>query len=108
MAEADGACRGEVADDPETGVSMAALFQVGKYQEQSQLLDPHLEDIIKPLAAALREEAARADSADLDRVQAVSRLVEVRPGRPIPATPAAAAGLHPSEARLMRSLARRR
>eukprot|EP00873_Tetraselmis_striata_P016212 jgi/Tetstr1/436476/TSEL_025304.t1 len=49
---------------------------VGKYQEQSQLLDPHLEDIIKPLAAALREEAARADSADLDRVQAVSRLVE--------------------------------
>ena len=52
--------------------------QLTKYQEMSQLLDPHLEDLIMPLAAALNKEAVRQDGADIARVQGICRMVEVR------------------------------
>ena len=52
-----------------------ARTQVGKYQEQPQLLDPLLEGIVAPLAALLRSAAAAPAAADLRRVRDVSRLL---------------------------------
>ena len=49
--------------------------QVGKYQEQPQLLDPLLEGIVAPLTALLRADAEAPAAADVERVRAVSRLL---------------------------------
>lgn len=51
------------------------IQQVGKYQEQPQLLDPLLEGIVTPLTALLRAAAEDPPAADLLRVRAVARLL---------------------------------
>ncbi len=50
----------------------------------SQLLDPHLEGLVMPLAAALKEEAAKQEAADVARVQGICCMVEVRTHSVIP------------------------
>lgn len=62
---------------PGSRCSSALFFiqQVGKYQEQPQLLDPLLEDIVTPLTALLRAAAADPAAADLLRVRGISRLL---------------------------------
>lgn len=49
--------------------------QVGKYQEQPQLLDPLLEGLVGPLTALLRAAAEDPGAADLRRVRGVARLL---------------------------------
>lgn len=49
--------------------------QVGKYQEQPQLLDPLLEGVVQPLTALLRAAAAEPAAADLGAVRGVSRML---------------------------------
>lgn len=48
--------------------------QLLKYQEQSQLLDAHLESIVVPLATLMRQQAV-APEPDLDAIQGVCRLL---------------------------------
>ncbi len=48
----------------------------------SQLLDPHLEGLIMPLSAALKEEATKQEAADIARVQGICCMVEVRTREP--------------------------
>ena len=51
------------------------MLQVERYQEFGQLLDPHLEGWIMPLAAVLRAQAHIGDDADMTLVQRVSRVL---------------------------------
>ena len=67
---------------PRPGVRLASptthprhLRQVGKYQEQPQLLDPLLEGLVAPLTALLRAAADQPAAADLRCVRGVSRLL---------------------------------
>ncbi len=49
--------------------------QLRKYQEQSHLLDPLLEDLVTPLASRLRSFADDGSNADLQAVQGLSHLL---------------------------------
>jgi hypothetical protein len=49
--------------------------QLRKYQEQSHLLDPLLEDIVTPLASLLRGSAGHGADADLSAVQSICQLL---------------------------------
>jgi hypothetical protein len=51
------------------------LVQLGGYQEEGQLLDPHLDSIITPLAALLHEQAIAAEAAALELTQNISKLL---------------------------------
>jgi len=51
------------------------LPQLRKYQEQSHLLDPLLEDLVTPLASRLRSFADDGSNADLQGVQGLSHLL---------------------------------
>ncbi len=54
----------------------AGAWQLTRYQEQPQLLDPHLASIVGPLAAVLREKAgAEGAPDDTAALIAVSRLL---------------------------------
>jgi hypothetical protein len=57
-------------------IGYGCCWQLEKYQEQSQLLDPHLESIVKPLAALLRRHALNGAAADIVTVQNVCRLLQ--------------------------------
>ncbi|KAL3146182.1 hypothetical protein ABBQ32_002891 [Trebouxia sp. C0010 RCD-2024] len=46
-----------------------------KYQEQSQLLDPHLESIITPLSRLLMQSALKPSADSVFVVQDVSKLI---------------------------------
>eukprot|EP00854_Cymbomonas_tetramitiformis_P010531 gene10531-12462_t len=48
-----------------------------RYQEQPQLLDPHIEGMVTPLTAALRELASETETIDLSSVQRVSHAVHI-------------------------------
>lgn len=49
--------------------------QLSRYQEQAQLLDPHLSSIVEPLAAVLRENAKANLSEDTSAIVAVSQML---------------------------------
>ena len=49
--------------------------QLSRYQEQAQLLDPHLSSIVEPLAAVLRETAEANLSGDTSAIVAVSQML---------------------------------
>ena len=48
---------------------------VERYQEQSSLLDPHLESWIAPLAGVIRDQAHLGEDADMALVQRVSKVL---------------------------------
>jgi hypothetical protein len=50
------------------------VYQLEKYQEQSQLLDPHLPGLVTPLAGRLRD-LSLTENPDLDEVLVVSRAL---------------------------------
>lgn len=50
-------------------------MQLEKYQEQSQLLDPHLESMITPLSRLLMKSALEPSSNSIFVVQHVSKLL---------------------------------
>ena len=50
-------------------------MQLEKYQEQSQLLDPHLESMITPLSGLLMKSALEPSSNSISVVQHVSKLL---------------------------------
>lgn len=50
-------------------------LQLEKYQEQSQLLDPHLESIVTPLSQLLLDAATEPKSTKLAVVQHVSKML---------------------------------
>ena len=51
------------------------LMQLEKYQEQSQLLDPHLESMITPLSGLLMKSALQPSTNSIFVVQHVSKLL---------------------------------
>ena len=55
--------------------SALALLQLEKYQEQSQLLDPHLESMITPLSGLLMQSALKPCADSILVVQHVSKLL---------------------------------
>ncbi|KAK9846640.1 hypothetical protein WJX81_008203 [Elliptochloris bilobata] len=62
------------------GAQAAAVYQrfhqiLSRYQEQPQLLDPHLSAIVEPLAGVLREGAVAEPPEDIAVIVAVSRLL---------------------------------
>lgn len=56
-------------------IACTCWLQLQKYQEQSHLLDPLLEDLVTPLAAQLRRLAGEGQDASLGSVQSVSCLL---------------------------------
>ena len=66
-------------DELEGAVEPAVYHRVSavveRYQEFGQLLDPHLEGWIAPLASVLRAQARAGDAADMVLVQRVSRVL---------------------------------
>ncbi len=51
------------------------MLQLEKYQEQAQLLDPHMEGLIRPMAAILREQARSKQSADMNITLNVCKIL---------------------------------
>ena len=51
------------------------VMQLEKYQEQAQLLDPHLEAMITPLAGLLMHAALMPSSINIQVVQHVSKML---------------------------------
>eukprot|EP00891_Asterochloris_glomerata_P000593 jgi/Astpho2/593/e_gw1.00013.148.1_t len=51
------------------------MLQLEKYQEQAQLLDPHMEGLIRPMAAILREQARSKQSADMNVTLNVCKIL---------------------------------
>lgn len=51
------------------------MLQLKKYQEQSQLLDPHLESLVTPLSQLLLGAAAEQISSSFAVVQHVSKML---------------------------------
>ena len=56
-------------------ISVYTLLQLEKYQEQSQLLDPHLESIITPLSRLLMQSAVQPSADSILVVQHVSKML---------------------------------
>jgi hypothetical protein len=54
---------------------LRSINQIERYQEFGQLLDPHLEGWIMPLAAVLRAQAHAGEAADMPLVQRAARLL---------------------------------
>jgi hypothetical protein len=85
----------------------AGVWQLTRYQEQPQLLDPHLASIVGPLAAVLREKAgAEGAPDDTAALVAVSRLLwavatirRAQPATPLPPAACLAAGPAPGRRR---------
>ena len=50
-------------------------MQLSRYQEQPQLLDPHLSGIVEPLAGVLRGSAGAGAPEDLAVIQGISSLL---------------------------------
>ncbi len=50
-------------------------MQLEKYQEQSQLLDPHLESMITPLSGLLMQSALEPSADSIFIVQHVSKML---------------------------------
>lgn len=51
-------------------------MQLDKYQEQSQLLDPHLEDLLSPPMATLKAMAREVTPRGLMRIALVARRLQ--------------------------------
>jgi hypothetical protein len=62
---------------PTPALTLCLLPQLGKYQEQPQLLDGHLEGFVVPLATLLRQQAILQQSSNTATVQAICRLLNV-------------------------------